>query len=471
MSERGFKNHPYIPNSVPEVQKEMLAEIGLSSLEELHAEIPADLRLSGPMDLPPAIPSEWALRKHVEGILQKNRSCKTHLNFLGAGCCQHYVPALCDEINSRGEFLTAYGGEPYNDHGRFQALFEYQSLMAELLDMDVVNVPTMDGAQAAATAIRMAGRITGRNEVLVPASMDREKFLAMKNYGRPALTLVPVAYDDASGRTDLSDLAAKLGENTAAVYFENPNFFGILEEDGAAIAELAHKAGALCVVAVDPISLGVLAPPSHYGADIVCGDLQPLGIHMNYGGGQSGFIATRDEEKFVMEYPSRLFGIAPTIVEGEYGFGDVAYDRTSFGHHREHGKEYVGTQSALWGITAGVYLATMGTVGMEEVGDTIVKNARYASRVLSQVPGLSVNRFGGCFFKEFVVDYSGTGSTVAEINRRLLEHGIFGGYDLSADHPELGPCALFCVTEVHTKEDLDRLAEALRAVTAGAEGR
>ncbi|MFW2366638.1 MAG: aminomethyl-transferring glycine dehydrogenase, partial [Desulforhopalus sp.] len=177
MTINGYKNHPYIPNSAPEVQQEMLAELGLNSLEELHAEIPESLKLKENMNLPQAIPSEFALRRHVEELLKKNVTCVDNLNFLGGGCWQHYVPAICDEINSRGEFLTAYGGEMYNDFGRFQALFEYQSLMAELVDMDVVNVPTMDWSQAASTALRMASRITSRKEVLVPALMDREKFL------------------------------------------------------------------------------------------------------------------------------------------------------------------------------------------------------------------------------------------------------------------------------------------------------
>jgi len=468
MTLRGFKNHPYIPNSVPEVQQEMLKEIGLSSLEELHAEIPEEIRLTQPMALPPALESEYELKRHVESLLAKNKTCKNNINFLGAGCYQHYVPAICDEINSRGEFLTAYGGEPYNDLGRFQSLFEYQSLMAELLDFDVVNVPTMDGAQASSTAIRMAGRITGRREVLVPKAMDREKLKVMINYGKPALDLVEVAYDMKSGRLDLSDLKSKLSERTAAVYFENPTFYGVIEDQGQAIADLAHAAGALSVVSVDPITLGVLAPPSHYGADIICGDLQTLGIHMNYGGGQSGFMSTRDEEKFVMEFPSRLFGIAPTSEPGEYGFGDVAYDRTSFGHHREHGKEYVGTQTGLWGITAGVYLATMGPKGMQEVGETILQKSNYAVKRLSEIPMIKANKFESAFFKEFVVDFNETGKTVAQINQALLEKGIFGGFDLSKEHPELGQSALYCVTEVHSKSELDKLAEALEEILGGA---
>ena len=459
----GFERHPYIPNSVPEVQQEMLQELGMSSLEELHKNVPELLKLKKEMDLPPAFESEYALRRHVEGLLGKDTSCKKNLNFLGAGCWQHYVPAICDEINGKGEFLTAYGGEPYNDEGRFQALFEYESMVAELVDMDVVNVPTMDWAQAAATTVRMAQRITGRSVVLVPEYMDPDKLQAMKNYGESCITFQPVAATS-QGTMDLEDLKAKLNDQVIGVYFENPGYLGVIEPNGQQISDLVHAAGGLSLVGVDPISLGVLAAPPSYGADIVCGDLQPLGIHMNYGGGQSGFMATRDEEKFVMEFPSRLFGIAPTTEPGEYGFGDVAYDRTSFGHHREHGKEYVGTQSALWGITAGVYLATMGPKGMEEVGTTIMSNAHYAAKKLSSIPGVKANALGGTFFKEFVVDFTQTGKTVAQINEALRDKGIFGGKDLSKQFPALGQSALYCVTEIHTKEDLDELTSALAEI-------
>ncbi|WP_432406268.1 aminomethyl-transferring glycine dehydrogenase subunit GcvPA [Wukongibacter sp. M2B1] len=464
MAIKGFKNHPYIPNSVPEVQKEMLREIGLNSLEELHEEVPDAIKLKENMNLPKAFGSEYELRRHVEGLLKKNKSCNEYLNFLGAGCWQHYVPAICDEINSRGEFLTAYGGESYNDFGRFQSLFEYQSLVAELVDMEVVNVPTMDWPQAAATSVRMASRITGRKEVLVPKAMDKEKFLIMKNYCGPDITLIEVEYIKETGQLNLADLKNKISDKTAAVYFENPSFLGFIEENGQKISDMAHGVGAISVVGVDPSSLGVLAPPTEYGADIICGDLQPLGMHMNYGGGQSGFMATRDEEKYVMEFPSRLFGIAPTRVEGEYGFGDVAYDRTSFGHHREHGKEFVGTQSALWGITAGVYLATMGPRGMEELGQTIMQKSQYAIEQLSKIQGVEGSLFNAVNFKEFVVDFNETGKTVKDINKLLIEKGIFGGKDLSADFPELGQSALYCVTEIHSKADIDRFVTAIEEI-------
>lgn len=461
MTIKGFKNHPYIPNSVPEVQKQMLGELGLNSLEDLHAEVPEDLKLKKNMNLPKALKSEYELKRHMEELLKKNITCKEYLNFLGGGCWQHYVPAICDEINSRGEFLTAYGGESYNDFGRFQSLFEYQSLMAELVDMEVVNVPTMDWGQAIATSLRMACRIVDRKEVLIPKTMDKEKFLIIKNYCEPDITLIMVDYEKKTGLMNLEDLMQKISEKTGAVYFENPSYLGFIEVNGQKISDLAHEAGALCVVGVDPSSLGVLEPPVHYGADIVCGDLQPLGMHMSYGGGQSGFMATMDKEEFVMEFPSRLFGIAPTIVEGEYGFGDVAYDRTSFGNHREHGKEYVGTQTALWGITAGVYLATMGPKGMEELGKNIMQKSLYTIDRLSGIKGVKGSGFGSVSFKEFIVDFNESGKTVEELNKKLLTKGIFGGKDLSKEFPELGQCALYCVTEVHTKNDIDRLITAI----------
>ena len=219
------------------------------------------------------------------------------------------------------------------------------------------------------------------------------------------------------------------------------------------------------MVGADPISLGLLTPPADYGADIVCGDIQPLGMHMQFGGGQAGYIATSDEEAYVMEYPSRLFGIAPTRVEGEYGFGDVTYERTSFAV-REEGKEWVGTASALWGITAGVYLALMGPEGMREIGEGIMTRSRYAQMGLEALEGVRAPRFDSAHFKEFVVDFSDTGKSVEEINRGLLQKGIFGGKDLSAEFPELGESALFCVTEVHTKEDIDTLVDAVREEVA-----
>jgi glycine dehydrogenase subunit 1 len=457
--------YPYIPNSVPAIKKEMLRAVGAESVDEFYQDIPEELRLAKKLDLPEPLLSEYALKRHVEGLLDRNRPAGQLLSFLGAGCYQHHVPAVCDEVNRRGEFLTAYAGEPYDDHGRFQALFEYTSMMGELLDMDVVNVPTYDGFQAAATALRMASRITRRRQALLCGTIGADKLSKIRDYCRPAMDIRLLGYDPETGQMDLDDLRAAISHDTAAVYLENPSYLGFIETQGDAIAAIAHDHGALCVAAVDPSSLGVLTPPAGYGADIACGDIQPLGIHMQYGGGHGGFVATRDEERFVMEYPSRLFGIAPTRVPGEYGFGDVAYERTSFAV-REEGKEWVGTAAALWGITAGVYLALMGPQGMAELGEGIMARARYAMRRLDRVPGIRAPGIGRVHFSEFVADFNGTGKRVAEVNAALLARGILGGKDLSAEFPALGQSALYCVSEVHTQTDIDRLAATLAEVVA-----
>ena len=457
--------HPYIPNSEPAVKAAMLAAIGAQSVEDFYADIPDALRLKRPLDLPAPLLSEAALVRHVEGLLNRNTSTREVLSFLGAGCYQHHVPAVCDEVNSRSEFLTAYAGEPYEDHGRFQALFEYESLMGELLEMDVVNVPNYDGFQAAATALRMAARVTGRGRVLIAASTNPDKLSKIADYLLPDVAWDLIPFAPASGQLDLAALRAALSDQIAAVYFENPNFLGVLESQAAEITALAHAAGALAVVGVEPLSLGVVTPPARYGADIVCGDIQSLGIHMHAGGGHGGFIASHDDLKIVQEYPSRLFGIAPTTVPGEYGFGDVAYERTSFAH-REEGKEWVGTAAALWGITAGVYLALMGPQGMAEIAGGIMQRARYLMRRLAEIPGVRVPFAAAPHFQEFVVSWDGARRTAAQVNDALRARGIFGGYDLSRAFPALGQSLLVCVSEVHSQADLDTYVTSLREVLA-----
>ena len=459
--------YPYIPNSVPAVKEQMLKEIGAESVEDFYEDVPEELWLRESMNLPEPLLSEYALKRHVESILAKNKTAREYLSFLGAGCWQHYVPAVCDEVNRRGEFLTAYAGEPYDDHGRFQALFEYTSMMGELLNMDVVNVPTYDGFQAIATALRMATRITGRHEVLIAKTISTDLLSRIRDYCKPNVKVKLIGYNSETGQLDLDALKAEISSETAAVYFENPSYLGFIETRGDEISRIAHGHGAVCIVGADPISLGVLTPPADYGADIVCGDIQPLGMHMQFGGGHAGFIATRDEERYVMEYPSRLFGIAPTSVPGEYGFGDVAYERTSFAV-REEGKEWVGTAAALWGITAGVYLALMGPQGMVEIGEGIMARSRYAMLEIDKIEGVEAPVFQSPHFREFVVNFDGTGKTVAEINKALLAREIFGGKDLTKEFPELGNNAghnaLYCVTEVHTQDDIDRLVDALKEV-------
>ncbi len=453
--------HPYIPNSVPEVEAKMLEEIGVKDIEALFEDIPENLRFKGEMNLPKPLSSEYALKRHMEGILSRNQTCQENLSFLGGGCWQHYVPAICDEVNQRSEFLTAYAGECYEDHGRFQALFEYESLMGELLEMDVVNVPTYDWGQAASTSIRMAERITERSEILISRFTSPSRLSIIQNYCKPVMDVNLVDCNPKTGQVSLEDLRAKISSKTAGFYFENPSYLGNIEDQGQQVSDIVHEHGALSIVGVDPISLGILAPPSDYGADIVCGDIQSLGMHMLYGGGLAGFIASRDEERFVMEYPSRLFGITQTIESGEWGFGDVTYERTSF-DKREQGKEFVGTMAALWGITAGVYLALMGPHGMQELGQSIMQRSQYAIKKISEIEGISAPLLQSPHFKEFVVEFNHSSKTVEEINKCLLKRGIFGGKNISREFPEFGSSALYCVTEIHTKEDIDRLTQGLQ---------
>ncbi|MFD9940628.1 aminomethyl-transferring glycine dehydrogenase subunit GcvPA [Nonomuraea sp. NPDC059023] len=435
--------HPYIPNTEPGVRAEMLAAVGARSVEEFYADIPAELRLNRPLDLPAPLVAEQDLVRHMEGLFAKNVA---GLSFLGHGSYAHYVPAVCDEVNSRSEFLTAYAGEPYEDHGRFQALFEYVSMMGELLEMDVVNVPTYDGYQASGTAIRMACRYTGRPKVLLSGAIAAEKLSKLRDFLAHDIEMVfaPVAANGEIGEVAIDD-------TFGAIYLETPNVYGVVETRGKELADLAHANGALLVVSADPISLGVLAPPAAYGADIACGDIQPLGMHPGYGGGHAGYIATQDHEPLVAEFPSRLFGIAPTKVPGEYGFGDVYYDRTSFAH-REEGKEWVGTAAALWGITAGVYLALMGPEGMKEVGETILSRTRYAMDALGR--HVTVRHKDAVHFREFAIEVPSSGALLDG----LRDKGIFGGVALD------DRTVLVCVTECHSTDDIDRLAAAVKEV-------
>ena len=462
MSDR-LSAHPYIPNSAPEIKRAMLDAVGARTIDELYGSIPERLRYPRLLDLPQALSSEYELRRHVNGMLERNQSSVERLSFLGGGCWPHYVPAVCDEIVNRGEFLTAYYGDTYGDHGKMQALFEYASLLGELVECDAVSQPTYDWGAAAATSICMAARITGRRRALIPASVGPERRSLIEGYCEPWVDSVTIPFHPGTGLLELDQVRDALSEETACIYLEVPGFLGVIETQVAELAALAKEAGALTVVGVDPISLGILEAPPRYGADIVCGELQPLGIHMHYGGGLAGFVASRDTEQFVSEYPMFLIGIGPTSVAGEYAFGEVVWERTSY-VQRGDSKEYTGTTQNLWAIAAGAYLAMLGPEGLAELGRTIIGRARYAAARLDQLPGVRAPSFSAPFFKEFVVDFSDTGRSVAEINRALRERGIFGGLDLSEHFPELGQSALICVTEVHTKADIDRFADELAEV-------
>jgi len=456
-------------NATEEAKAAMLRAIGAPSIESLFAQIPEDHRFRGTLDLPPQLASEVALKRHMLGLLKKNQDCEQSLSFLGSGIWQHHVPAIVDEVVGRTEFLTSVWGTPSSDHGRNQAWFEFCSMMGELVGLEFVGLPVYSWGCAIGNAVRMASRLNGRREVLVPAGMDPERLDVLRQYCQPAGTqghvaVTTVAYEPATGLLDLADLATKLSPTIAAVYIENPGSFGVVEPRSAEIGRLAHAMGAEFIVGVDPISLGVLAPPADYGADIVVGTIQTLGAHMAAGGGAGGFIASRDEERYAREYPTLNISIAPTDRPGEHGFALSLAHQSSYGM-REEGKDWTGNSVYLTTIGCAAYMALMGPAGFAEIGEVITQRSHHAAKVLCGVPGVRI-MFPSGFFKEFLVNFDGTGKSVEAINAALRARGIFGGRDLSADFPALGQSALYAVTEIHTAEDIARLAAALEEIVA-----
>ncbi len=465
--------HPYMPNSVPAIKESMLKELGVESIEEIYKSlIPDDLLYQERLDLPEPITSEYELKKHVMGILKKNITAEDYINFLGAGCYRHQVPAICDELNSRGEFLTAYCGDTYSDHGKMQAIFEYTSMMAELLDTDVVSYTTYDAGQSVSSALRIALRVKeaeGRPKetLLVPSTMNPEIYSQARAYCQNAAKIVKIASDPTTGRMDLDDLESKLKqENAAAVFYENPSYLGFFEIQAEQIASLAHRYDALCIAQPEAASLGIIESPANLGADILCGDIQPLGMHMQFGGGQAGFIACQQRLEIVEQFPTYMYGIARTAKDGCYGWGRAMNYRCSHGS-REKAREYFGTETGLWGITAGIYLASMGPKGMYELGETILQKTAYAIKELSEIDGIRANLFGGSNFQEFVVHFDQTQKTVAEINQSLLKKQIFGGKDISRDFPQYGQSALYCISELTTEDEIGSLKEALTEIVRG----
>jgi glycine dehydrogenase subunit 1 len=436
-------------------------------LEDLFAQVPDQHRTKRPLELPERLGSEAALRRHLTDLLGRNTSCEDALSFLGAGLYRHHVPAICDEVASRHEWLTSVWGTPSSDQGRFQAWFEYSSQLGELLDLDFVGLPVYSWGCAAGHALRMAARITGRSRVLVPRVLDPERRAVIENYCAGAQPARRIAIETVGfgqdGRIDVADLRARLSGDVAAVYVENPNFFGVIEDQVGDVLALASAAGAEVITGVDPLSLGVLAPPGELGVGLAVGTVQTLGVHLNGGGGVGGFIASRDEERYAREYPTLQVSIADTTEPGERGYGIPLFAQTSYGA-REEGNDWTGNSVYLWAIASAAYMAAMGPAGFAEIGEAILQRTRYAASRLRAVPGLSV-RFGEGLFREFVVDFSATGKSVAQVDAALRERGIFGGADLSGAFPELGASALYCVTETHTQADIDRLAETLTEVT------
>ncbi|RLI17020.1 aminomethyl-transferring glycine dehydrogenase subunit GcvPA [Candidatus Bathyarchaeota archaeon] len=452
--------HPYIPNSVAEIKEKVMEEIGIKSIDDLYADIPVEVRFKGELKVPGPYP-EQEVKRRVESLLGRNKRLRCP-PFLGGGVWPHYVPAVVDEVVGRAEFLTSYTPyQPEITQGMLQTLFEYQSLICELTGMEVANSSMYDWATALGEAARMAGRLTRRSTILVPYLMSPNRLAVLRTYTEPVeMKVTQIDYDEATGLIDLEDLKEKINGETAAVYVENPSYLGFVEENVDAIAEVAHDAGALFIVGVDPISLGLLRPPGDYGADIVVGEGQPLGNHMNFGGPLLGIFACRGDQRMIRQMPGRIIGMTTTVDGSERGF--VMTLQTREQHiRRERATSNICTNQALCAVAAAVYLSLLGPNGLRELAELITSRAHYAMRRIGELTGVRAPIFSSYHFKEFTVSFE---KSVEEVNRGLLARGIHGGKSLIEEFPELGETALYCVTELHSKEDIDLLVSALEEV-------
>ena len=454
--------HPYLPNSSPEIKERILEALSIKSNDELYADIPKRLRFAGSLEIPSPYP-ESEIRKTVERILQKNKEF-TCPPFLGGGVWSHYVPAVVDEIVHRAEFLTSYTPyQPEISQGMLQALFEYQSLICELVGLDAANSSMYDWASALGEAARMASRLTRRDEFIVPTLMHPERLQVLRSYAEPAgIRVVHVDYDPETGQMDLEDLAEKISRDTAGVYIENPSYLGFVEKKVEDIAEMAHSEGAIFVVGVDPISLGLLRAPGDYGADIVVGEGQPLGNHLNYGGPLLGIFACRGDLGTVKQMPGRVVGLTRSLEGGERGFSITLQTREQH-IRRERATSNICTNEALCAVASAVYLSLLGPNGLRKLCEVIASRSHYAMRRLSELPGIRTPLFKSSHFKEFTVHLE-EALSYKEVHEGLLQRGIHGGKYLGDEFPKLGETALFCVTEVHSKRDIDSLVAALREV-------
>ena len=454
--------HPFLPNLDGSIVSKMLERVGAASVDELFYDIPPGLRLGRKLRLPDGA-SEYEVRREIQSRLGANRTPPGSACFLGGGVWPHYIPAEVESIASRQEFYTSY--TPYQaeiSQGMLQALFEYQSLMCGLLGMEACNSSLYDWASAAGEAVRMAGRITGRRTALVAGSVGVQRRAVIRTYTEPmGMKLETVAFDRKTGTLDPADLKRKLSGDVACLYLENPNFFGVIEDGAPAAVSQVQGAGGLAIIGVDPISLSLVREPGRYGADVVVGEGQPLGIAMNYGGPHLGIFAVRDI-KLARSMPGRLIGITTAVSDPtKKAFAMVLQAREQH-IRREGATSNVCTNQSLMAVAAASYLSLLGKDGFRRLGEVIIANSHYAAERLSGVRGVRSPSFEGAFFKEFVVSYRR--ARAATVFNRLAKKGVLAGYPLPSSYALGIESGLYCVTEVHTKDDIDGLAAALTEV-------
>jgi len=452
--------HPYLPNSVPEIKQKMMDAIGVKSIEDLYADIPDSLRFKGELKVPGPY-TEQEVRKLVAGTLDKNSSLKCP-PFLGGGVWPHYVPSVVDEVVRRAEFLTSYTPyQPEISQGILQAIFEYQSLICELVEMAVANASMYDWASALGEAALLSARLNKKTKILVPNYISPDRLAVLKTYITPAgMKIEKFNQNKFTGMSDLEDLKAKVDDQTTAIYIENPSYLGFIEENVQAIGEIAHEKSALYIVGVDPISLGLIKAPGSYGADIVVGEGQPLGNHMNFGGPLLGIFACNHDNAIIRQMPGRIIGITETLAEQRRAF--VMTLQTREQHiRREKATSNICSNEALCSVAGAVYLSLLGPQGMRDLAETITSRAHYTMRRIGNLPGVKAPAFTSYHFKEFTVQFE---KPIEQINSKLRADGYQGGLSLKRSFPELGECTLWCVTEMHSKRDIDRVALIIQEV-------
>ncbi|MGI5891453.1 MAG: aminomethyl-transferring glycine dehydrogenase subunit GcvPA [Bacillota bacterium] len=441
--------HRYCGNTLQQ-QLSMLAAIGYKDIEELFVTIPDAVRLQRDLDLPPAL-AEQDLKKYVSALAAKNSNLQEFTCFLGAGAYDRYIPALIHHLTSRQEFLTSYTPyQPEISQGALQAIFEYQTMICQLTGMEVANASMYDGASALAEAAISAAHAQKRHTILLSAALHPQYRQTIKTYCRfNGLQIQEIPYKD--GITDINRLNAILNDDVAAVVIGQPNFFGLVE-DVSSFAELAHEAKALLLVSTDPIALALLEAPGKQGADFVVGEGQPLGNPLGFGGPYLGFFATT--YKNLRRMPGRIVGMTKDK-DGKRGF--VLTIQTREQHiRREKATSNICSNEALCALTAAIYLATLGQEGLKKVAALSVAKAHYAYEQL-----LKSGRFSPLFDDQpFVFEFAVQAhQDITQLNKRLLQDKIIGGYDLSLDYPELAGGWLVACTEKRTKAEIDLLVQ------------
>lgn len=403
--------------------------------------------------------SEPEVEREVREMLGKNRKV---LSFLGGGAWNHYVPPAVGAITGRSEFYTAYTPyQPEISQGMLQSLFEYQSLICELTGMDVANSSMYDWASALGEAALMCARMTGKNEFIIPKLIHPDRRSTLLNYAKGAgLKIIEASYVPETGLLDTSSLSQKIFPNTCGIYIENPSYLGFFETQVKEISSIARDSGAKLVVGVDPISLGVAEAPGNYGADVVIGEGQPLGNPVSFGGPLLGIFAMKYDPIAIRKMPGRVIG-ATKSKSGRRAFCMTLMTREQ-AVKREKATSNICSNEALLSVATAAYLSLIGGSGLKKIGELCISNSKYAMKKIGAAGYESPIFNRSAHFKEFTV--RAKKGDIEKLAATLAKNGIEAGIPLKKQFPELGETMLTCTTELHTKDDIDKLAEALKHV-------